>query len=650
MRKDSAGLITLVAIGLFVTSSVIAGIRVMPVPETPKVLVNQVGYWPDMEKVFIFQANDQSVVAGAVFDVVNVNGTVILQDQPMTYDGLLWHNHYASGNFTSIVAPGTYEVVVRGGGAAWRSPRFAINDGVYDILFERAVEFYYYQRCGYAPTEIVPGYVGHLICHADDGYWVDEAGAVHWKNMSGGWHDAGDYGKYMESEYNTQYTVYALAYAYETCKEIFNGLESKYDTAAPDIVDETVWGAQYLQKVIVPDSLGDARVLCNIFRREKGRFDRMGYWGVPWADTDNVANTSDDRMAASLFISDGDTWAEHHEYSICFVNSAEAMMVAAALAKAAWIEKDFPYWNDEPYNATNLVANATALHDSHVGLIINATYAVNRSQDWSTLWTTLDCITELARWANYTHDDAAWNRYIMESNTLRTRLINRMDTNSSSVWTNIHDTVMALFHHDAVVNGSVGTDLVDLIGRYTNETIIPAANSTDNVFKFYKSNTWIEDPPGTWYFYEYYFHYWGHNWATSTAAAVAMLGYNMSGNQELKLRAADNVVHWMLGRNPLDLCQVESLGTHNLPIYHHRYASIPGNPRGASPGCIPNGIARAPPIETGNWWQVEDLPWYDMRSPIPGFVELGDFRSNEPYITDNAGFLIGLATFIKYWD
>lgn len=647
-RLNKAHAIVLAAMCLFASAGVIASIRIIP-RYTPRVLVNQVGYWPDMDKVFVFQADSKALVSGAVFDLVRSDGTTVLRDQPIAYNGSIWGHHHGTGSFTTFTAAGTYHVIVKAGDETWTSPSFTIGNDAYDNVITRAVQFFYYQRCGYAPGELVPGYVGHALCHADDGYWLDEAGSWHRKDLSGGWHDAGDYGKYTEDMYNTQYAVYSLAYTYD----MLNGTardslirSDLYETQAPDVVDEAIWGARFLQKLIVRDLSGNARLLCGIFGRDRGEWNRFGYWGIPSSETDNVANTSDDRMSGALKVVSGDQWYTY-EYGTSYVNSIGALMAAAALARTAWVAREFSFWDAQPCSPHNLVKNATALHDSHMPMILNGSLTVNASKAWTDLWPALACTVELARWANHTGNGTAWTTYVQEAHALRNRIMSRMNPWDGRDWVNIFDTIIALEHHDLVVNGSIGADLAAFLDDYGDQSVIPAMGG--NAFNHVKSSAWVQLDNGTYVLHEYYFHYWGRNWFLSSASAAAMIAYNVTGRTELKRWAVDNVLHWIMGRNPLDICQIESLGTHNLPIYHHRYASIPGNRRGALPGCVPNGIARAPPITDSGWWKVPDLPWFDMRVANPASIELGDFRSNEAYITDNAGFLTGFTTLVAFW-
>ena len=118
-------------------------------------------------------------------------------------------------------------------------------------------------------------------------------------------------------------------------------------------------------------------------------------------------------------------------------------------------------------------------------------------------------------------------------------------------------------------------------------------------------------------------------WAAYLAARV--FDDDLAFRRELESHAA-NQVHWILGMNPLNLCMFEGKGNSDRIHYHHLYALIPGHPRGAVPGAIPNGIIRTP----GN----ADRPWFDLRSEAgapPGA------QSAEPWLPHNAYYLLMLS-------
>lgn len=318
-------------------------------------------------------------------------------------------------------------------------------------------------------------------------------------------------------------------------------------------------------------------------------------------------------------------------------------MVIAALARTAWIQRGFPYWDGDTAGPVGLMATATALYESHEAFIFHANGSINETRPWWKSWAVLAGLNGLARWENESGNATAWLLYSSRAVAIRDRLVAELDPGSGATWWYTGQILLALHDHDIIVHGVPQPDLVSLLEAHATEELIPATNSTVTPFSLFRTREYFHDMGEV----EYHFHYWGMTIGLSLASASSVLAWDVTGDTALLRAAESNVVHWIMGRNPLDICQVESLGSRNLPLYHHRYARIPGNPRGAVPGTVPNGIARPPPIEAVNWWHAPDLPWFDMTSPNPERGVLADFRSNEPYITDNAAFLVGLTTLLS---
>lgn len=72
---------------------------------------------------------------------------------------------------------------------------FAIGTGAYDPLKESCLKFFYLQRCGCPITKEFGGLHAHEKCHTQLAtiYGTDMK-----KEVSGGWHDAGDFGRYVD--------------------------------------------------------------------------------------------------------------------------------------------------------------------------------------------------------------------------------------------------------------------------------------------------------------------------------------------------------------------------------------------------------------------------------------------------------------------
>jgi endoglucanase len=158
-----------------------------------KIKVNQAGFIPAEKKDFLFTTNAKNA-EGKIFQVV-------CESDHRMFEGRLGKavadrdsgdiNYY--GDFSSLVEPGTY--TIRIGRRA--SHPFEISDMKYHALFYSAMRSYYLQRCGTRINDPISG-VSHAACHWNDGAPVD-ASLGGQRNTTGGWHDAGDYGKYIPS-------------------------------------------------------------------------------------------------------------------------------------------------------------------------------------------------------------------------------------------------------------------------------------------------------------------------------------------------------------------------------------------------------------------------------------------------------------------
>ncbi len=129
-----------------------------------------------------------------------------------------------TADFSALDAPGVYQLDVPGVG---RSAPFRVARAVYDEPFAVAVRAMHLWRCGAAVREDYEGKTyEHAACHLQDA-WLDFVGGGHARRASlGGWHDAGDYNKYVV---NAGVTVGTMLLAWEQ----FGARIEKIDLALP---------------------------------------------------------------------------------------------------------------------------------------------------------------------------------------------------------------------------------------------------------------------------------------------------------------------------------------------------------------------------------------------------------------------------------
>ena len=115
-------------------------------------------------------------------------------------------------DFSDFEQDGDFYIVVKTPeGSQVRSVPFRIGDNLYNDVFTATVKYFYLSRCGQKITESDGGPWAHEACHNTPAvvYGTDKKIEV-----NGGWHDAGDYGRYIVA---ASKAVMDLLLAYEQC-------------------------------------------------------------------------------------------------------------------------------------------------------------------------------------------------------------------------------------------------------------------------------------------------------------------------------------------------------------------------------------------------------------------------------------------------
>lgn len=151
------------------------------------ITVNQIGYLLQGEKLAAFTGPEHE------FKVVDMDsGTVAFEGRTSAarYDevsGVSVH----TGDFSEVRTGGRYRIE-QGDGTT--SVSFMISEKPYHDLQQGLLKAFYYYRCGEELTEEYAGDWKHQACHTSEG--IVYGHPEHRRDCSGGWHDAGDYGKY----------------------------------------------------------------------------------------------------------------------------------------------------------------------------------------------------------------------------------------------------------------------------------------------------------------------------------------------------------------------------------------------------------------------------------------------------------------------
>jgi len=456
-------------------------------------------------------------------------------------------------DFSSVTAPGEYYVFDLANNT--RSEAFRIDHQVYDDLLRTAVRTFYYQRCGTAKPAQFAGekWADVAACHIGVNQDAQcrlhsSPSATNQRDLSGGWHDAGDYNKYVNFALAP---VLDLLLAYQEQPLAFTddyGIPES-GNGTPDLLDEIKWQLDWLLKM----QEDNGSVLCII----------GGGYGSPASADANArrygpATTSASYSAAAMFALGAEVFGQAG--FAAYANTLQTAAVSAYTWAVAHPGVQFP--NTGVLAAGEQEVDAYGLFISHLCAAIylydltgDATYRTwveaNYAQHHLLLWT----------WASM---------YEVPSMDALLRF-----STLPGVTASVANTIRSTYQ-----NSLSNSD--DYLGGFTKQldpyrTYLSASNYT-----------------------------WGSN-RTKSSIGIAMLNmqtYGLNAAQHPQFRhAAAGHLHYLHGVNPLGMCyltNMSALGAGNSAreMYHSWFGdgtawdNAVTSPKGPAPGFLTGGANR----------------------------------------------------------
>jgi endoglucanase len=230
-------------------SVVLAGLLLFPAAlahgaDSPSlaIKVDQVGYPLDRPKVaFVSAPAETFQVRRSSDDRVAFQGKLAPPEaDPNSGDQV------QAADFSSFHKAGTYYLQVPGVGRSWN---FSVGKNVFERTYYLAMRGFYGQRCGTA-VDMGPEFPGfsHAACHLH-GEFHASSGAKGPRDNIGGWHDAGDYGRYMV---NSGVSTGTLLWTWEIFGRKLKGIQLRIPetgNGTPDILNEARWNLEWMLKM-----------------------------------------------------------------------------------------------------------------------------------------------------------------------------------------------------------------------------------------------------------------------------------------------------------------------------------------------------------------------------------------------------------------
>jgi endoglucanase len=209
-----------------------------------KIVINQVGYYPNSPKSALVINTGNPQTGKVQLANFRTKRTVFETELGEPQQDAASKDYIQTIDFSKFKQEGQYYLKI----GTINSYPFQIGKNIYRKSLSQLLRSYYLQRCGVAVRDVASG-VNHPPCHLSDGLIArtdsfHQAGKL--KPAKGGWHDAGDYGKYVGP---TAVTVGRLLSVYEQYPKLFSDRQLAIPQSGnrrPDILDEVKIGLDWM--------------------------------------------------------------------------------------------------------------------------------------------------------------------------------------------------------------------------------------------------------------------------------------------------------------------------------------------------------------------------------------------------------------------
>ena len=492
-----------------------------------EIKVDQVGYLPDRSKIAFVVSSEPAkefIVRAKSDDSVAFRGTLSVRiadsdsgDQVQVAD------------FSSLKKSGTYYLEVPGVGKSWS---FSIAPDVYTRAFYLAMRAFYGQRCGTA-VDLGPEFTGfkHAACHLNGAYH-STSGKTGPHISAKGWHDAGDYGRYVV---NSGISTGELLWTWEMFGARLRNVKlniPESNNSTPDFLDEIRWNLDWMMTMQDEDG---------------------GVWHKQTSENfaDFVMPENDKTVSYVIGVGKEP-----------FKGSTATADFAAVMAIAARVYKPF----DAAYSQSCLKAAEKAwtwlekypsVTFRNTGNVLTGGYGDNDSRD-ELLWAAAEL------WRTTRQDT-----YSTYFNSHYTEHLPTINSTGPPSWPRVAP--LALWTY--VLGGGSNVDAIKAI----RESSLKAADEivTRTSSNPYRHSLTTRD------------YVWGSTAINANYGVQLLVAYAMKSDARYVHTAAENL-HYLLGRNTFSLSWVTQLGENPYRHPHHRPSQADNNPE-PWPGMLSGG-------------------------------------------------------------
>lgn len=504
------------------------------------IVINQVGYSFKSPKTALL-LNSWNFFNNKV-QVIEVGSKINVFDAPLgdRKSDKFTNNSTQTIDFSSLNKEGSFYLKY----GKVQSSLFTISKNIYQDALNKLLRSYYLQRCGIEVRDSVSG-VSHPPCHIRDGLIAhsdvfNKAGKS--IRAQGGWHDAGDFGKYVSP---TAVTVGRLLNVYEQYPKLFGDSQLNIPESGngkPDLLDEVKVGLDWMLAM----------------QREDGAIYRK-LSGKNWPGTILPNEDKQPRFVYGISTSETAKFAAAMAMAARIYAPVDAKLAENYL-KAA--QKSWQFLQKEPSMKVDWVDG----DDSGSGKYL---YTEGDYDPDGALKTDKDDRLWAAAELFITTSDPAFEQYFAEN----------LPTFSYTLFGWADPSSLGMIDYLIQPKGKGSDNLKEVI----KEKLLKRVEFL--MHKVYESSYRLANDT----------FIWGSNKITAEEGITLFYAYRVTGKEEY-FKAAVDQVDYLLGRNHLNKSFITTVGINSVQNVHHRIAQakkivIPGLMVGGPNSQAQDGIA-----------------------------------------------------------
>ena len=548
------------------------------------ILTNQLGYFTDMHKKATLLSGNSSSVR---FDVMDEAGSVVYsgESQPKGYDEDSGDEVHVL-DFTECNQPGIYHIQTEDG-AISRDFKIGGSD-LYSYMLYDSLNYFYQNRSG-IPVESQYIISGDSMSLARDAGHPSDVATIEqtWgysassgtQDVTGGWYDAGDHGKYVV---NGGISLWTMQNQYEMA--VKNGYDDVYadgtmsipenSNGYPDLLDEARYEMEWMFRMMVKD----------------GECTNMVYHKVH------------DKKWTALALAPAD---DMEERIIKPPTTAATLNMAACAAQAyrLWEGIDTQFAKQCLTNAQAAYEAAKAHPDMYAPVDESVGGGPYGDDDCSDEFYWAACELYLATGDSTYWQDMQSSPHFMK---VETRLSGGEDVDSAGSFNWGHVAAlgdMSLALNTEKLDTSSAQQLTDSIKQAANH--YQQLTNEQGYGQPYEQSTISSMNDGKGYV-------WGSNSFVMNNNMIMAYAFELTGDDSY-LQGVVSGMDYILGRNPLDYSYVTGYGVHSVQNPHHRWwsyqadSNFPKAPNGVLVGG-PNSGMQDPWVKGSGWKPGEIAP------------------------------------------